>query len=357
MANQSVEAKPATANPVLSDMPLVTVIMPVYNEERFIARSLDQVLSQDYSDIEVIVADGMSTDRTREIVKDYATRFPNVRLVDNPKRFRASGLNVAILDSKGEVIVCVDGHCEVANDFVRQDVELLQEHPEAWSVGGPTGHEGQTWFGKAVAMAMQHRAGVGSATHRFPHFEGYTDGVQFPAYRRWLFDRVGLFDEIMVRTEDDELSFRIMQAGGKNYVSPRVRYKYYVRDSFSKLFQQYSQYAFWRIPVFRKHRRPTTVRQMVPLLFFVTMFALLIVGAMLRQPVVALALPALYVLILLAVGISTIPRVGFKVACLVPFAIATLHVAYAWGMGYGFFAALFMPRAFDPQGGMSQQKR
>lgn len=357
VANQSIESKPASADPVLGETPLVSVTMVVYNEERFIARSLDQVLSQDYPNIEVIVIDGRSTDRTREIVQEYEARHANVHLVDNPKRFCATGMNLGILASKGEVITRVDGHCEVDKDFVRQGVELLQEHPEAWCVGGPTRHEGRNLVGKAVAMAMQHPAAVGGATHRFPNFEGYSDGVQFPAFRRWIFDRVGLFDEAMVRTEDDELSFRITQAGGKTYLSPRVRYKYYVRDTFGKLFQQYSQYAFWRIPVFRKHRRPTSVRQMVPLLFFTLMLALLVVGTVLRQPIVALALPALYLTALLAIGVTMIPRVGFKVACLVPLAILTIQVAYAWGMAYGLFSALFFPRAFDPEGGMSQQRR
>jgi succinoglycan biosynthesis protein ExoA len=339
--------------------PMVTVAMPVLNEEAFIARSLDQVLSQDYpSDrVEVIVADGMSSDRTREIVLEYGKRYPQVKLVDNPARFRANGLNVVIQDCEGEIVVCVDGHCEVASDFVRQGVELLDEHPEAWCVGGPTNHVGRTAFSKAVAIAMSHRLGVGTATHRFPNFEGYADGVQFPAYRKWLFEKVGLFDEVMVRTEDDELSFRIAKAGGKTYVSPRVKYQYYVRDSIRKLYQQYVQYAFWRIPVFKKHGRPTTVRQIVPTLFFLTMLILLVVGLALKQPLVAFALPAIYLTALVLVGLSMIPRAGLKVACLVPVAIATMHVAYAWGMAYGLFAWVFFPKAFDPSGGMSQQKR
>ncbi len=116
------------------------------------------------------------------------------------------------------------------------------------------------------------------ATHRFPNYEGYVEGAHFPTFRKWIFDRIGKFDENLVRTEDDEFNYRITQAGGKIYVSPRVRYVYYVRDRLGKLFRQYFQYSFWRIPVIRKHKKPTTLRQIVPPLFFLAMFVLAAVG-------------------------------------------------------------------------------
>ena len=215
-------------------------------------------------------------------------------MVDNPKRIVASGLNVAIERAQGELIMRIDGHGEVATDFVSQVVRLMDEHPEAWSGGGPIVHAGTNRFGEAVAVAMSHPLGVGLATHRFPNYEGYVEGAHFPTFRKWIFDRIGKFDEQLVRTEDDEFNYRIAQAGGKIYVSPRVRYVYYVRDALGKLFRQYFQYSFWRIPVVRKHKKPTTLRQIVPPLFFLAMFVLAVVGAWLRQPLVALALPAIY---------------------------------------------------------------
>jgi glycosyltransferase involved in cell wall biosynthesis len=355
IASERASAATATAG----SLPLVSLVMPIYNEGRFIAKSLDQVLAQEYpaDRLEVIVADGMSTDETRQIVGDYERNHPQIKLVDNPARFRAAGLNVAIANSTGDVVICIDGHGETAPDFVRQNVTLFEEHPEAWSVGGPYRPSGHTTFGKAVAIAMSHPCGVGLTSHRFPEFEGYVEGAPFAAFRRWVFDRVGWFDEQLVRTEDDEFNYRIAQAGGKIFISPRVRYDYYVRDSVRKLFQQYIQYSFWRIPVVQKHKRPTTIRQVVPPLFFLTMIVLAIVGAVLRQPIVALALPIVYVATLALVGISTIPKAGVKVACFVPVAMATMHVAYALGIAYGLFAAVFQPRAWEPSGSMSQQKR
>ncbi len=339
--------------------PMVSVIMPVRNEEGFIARALDQILGQDYplDRLEIVVADGMSDDRTRTIVADYARRFPQVRLVDNPTRITPTGLNHALAAARADIITRIDGHCEVAPDFIKQNVRLLEEHPEAWVVGGPIVHAGTTSFGRAVAIAMAHPAGVGMATHRFPDFEGYVEGVQFPTFRRLVFDRVGTFDERLVRNQDDELNFRIAQAGGKCYVSPRVRYVYYVRGRIGQLFRQYFQYAFWRIPVIRKHKRPTTPRQVVPLLFFLTMIALALVGWWFGQPLVALALPALYAAALLAVGIRCTPSAGLKVGALVPLAIATMHVAYAAGLGYGLIAGVFNRRSWSAEGAMAQLTR
>ena len=333
--------------------------MVVRNEGPFIARALEQVLAQDYprDRMEIIVADGLSDDETRDILAEYQARFPFIQVVDNPGRIVASGMNVAIERARGEFIIRIDGHGQVATDFCSQVVQLMDEHPEAWSGGGPIVHAGTNRFGEAVAVAMSHPFGVGLATHRFADYEGYVEGAHFPTFRKWIFDRIGNFDEGLVRTEDDEFNYRIAQAGGKVFVSPRVRYVYYVRDGLGKLFRQYFQYSFWRIPVIRKHKKPTTLRQVVPPLFFLTMLVLAAVGTWLGQPIVALALPVAYLAALVAIGVSVIPRKGLAVASLVPLALATIHFAYALGIAYGAWAALFHPRAWDQSGNMSKINR
>lgn len=338
---------------------MVSVVMPVRNEAGFIDQMVGSLLKQDYpaDRMEIIIADGKSDDGTREILNRLAAQHPRVIVIDNPGRIVSTGLNAAIARAQGEVIIRIDGHAEIAADFVRQDVALLDEHPEAWVVGGPIVHAGRNTFAKAVAIAMSHPLGVGLATHRFPDYEGYVEGAQFPALRSWVFSRVGNFDEHLVRNQDDEMNYRITQAGGKSYVSPRVKYVYYVRDSARKLFRQYMQYSFWRIPVMRKHKKPTTPRQLVPLVFFIAVLALLVLGIVLRQPLVALALPALYLGTLAALGTALIPKAGLKVACLVPVAIAIMHFAYAVGMAYGLFSAVFRPNTWDHAGSMAQLSR
>ncbi len=344
---------------IAGNLPFVTVAMVVRNEGPFIARALERVLAQDYprDRMEIIVADGFSNDNTREVLADYQARYPFIQVVDNPGRIVASGLNVAIDRARGELLVRIDGHGQVAPDFVSQVVRLMEEHPEAWCGGGPIVHAGTNRFGEAVAVAMSHPLGVGLATHRFEDYEGYAEGAHFPTFRKWIFERIGKFDEGLVRTEDDEFNYRIAQAGGKVFISPRVRYVYYVRDKLGKLFRQYFQYSFWRIPVIRKHKKPTTLRQVVPPLFFLAMFVLVGVGLWLRQPWIALALPAVYLAALTVVAISVIPRKGLLVAALVPLAVATMHFAYALGIAYGAWAALFYPRAWDQSGRMSALNR
>jgi succinoglycan biosynthesis protein ExoA len=340
-------------------LPLVTVIMPIRNEVAFIAHLLDAILAQDYpaSRMEVIVVDGMSTDGTREIVHRYQAEHPSLRLIDNPLQIVPTGLNTGLAHARGEVIIRVDGHCDLSRDFVRANIAILTEHTEAWSVGGPIVHVAKSLFGKAVATAMSHPLGVGNASHRFANYEGYGEGAVFPAVRRWVFERVGEFDERLVRNQDDEFNYRITQAGGKIYISPRIRSTYFVRERIELLYRQYFQYAFWRIPVVRKHRRPTTLRQLAPLLFYLAMISSLLLGLWLKQPLLAVALPLVYGTILLGSGLALVPRVGFAVACLVPVAMATMHAGYAAGSTYGLWAAVFQPGAWNYEGPMATLSR
>jgi glycosyltransferase involved in cell wall biosynthesis len=326
------------------------MIVPVRNEAAFIGRIIGSLLAQDYprDRFEVIVADGESTDGTAKALADIAAADPVLTVIDNPGRIVSSGLNAAIAIARGDVIIRVDGHAVVAPDFVRQNVALLAEHPEAWSVGGPIRHVGTSPFGAAVAVAMSHPLGVGDARHRFPHYEGYVEGTLFPAFRRGVFDLVGLFDVRLVRNQDDEFNYRIARAGGKVYVSPRVRSSYFVRERVGQLFRQYFQYGYWRIPVIRKHGRPTTVRQIVPTAFYAVCAILAGAGLWVGQPGLAVALPGTYLAALLVSSIGSVRTHGPRVAMRVPAAIATIHAGYALGVAYGCVAALIRT---DPWGG------
>jgi succinoglycan biosynthesis protein ExoA len=340
-------------------LPLVSVLMPVRNEARFIGPSVEAVVAQDYpSDrVEIIVADGMSTDGTREVLARIEAAQPRVHMIDNRDRIVSTGLNRALAMARGEVVVRIDGHSIVAPDFIRQNVELLAEHPEAWSVGGPIRHTAATDFGKAVAVAMSHPVGIGNAFHHYVDYEGYSDSTAFPAVRRWVFDKIGNFDVRLVRNQDDEFNYRITRAGGKIFVSPRVRYTYFVRERARQLFKQYFQYGFWRIPVIQKHRRPTTLRQIAPPLFYATCALLAALSAWLREPWIGGALPAAYTTALVAGAVSALPDKGLRVAMRVPVAIATIHAGYAFGLGYGLWARCFRPTAWDIHGQLATISR
>jgi glycosyltransferase involved in cell wall biosynthesis len=339
--------------------PFVTVVIPVRNEAGFIADLLGAVFSQDYPEdrLEVIVADGMSTDGTRDILAAQQAEHPSLIVVDNPGRIVSTGLNIAVARSRGDIIIRIDGHAVIAHDFVRENVALLAAHPEAWSVGGPIRHAATTTLGKAVSVAMSHPLGVGNALHRYPDFEGYVEGAQFPAIRRWVFDRIGMFDERLVRNQDDEFNYRIRRAGGKVYVSPRVRYSYFVRERIGQLFKQYFQYGFWRIPVIQKHRRPTTMRQMAPTLFYAACALLALAALWWRVPLLAVVLPASYATALALAGAGMVPKHGLRVSACVPVAIATMHAGYAWGLAYGMWARLFHADAWNTEGKMAAISR
>jgi glycosyltransferase involved in cell wall biosynthesis len=347
-------------DPNRGDTPCVSIIVPVRNEAEFIERLIEALFSQNYplGQLEVIVAEGMSTDGTREILTGRCQReYPRLIVVDNPERIVPTGLNRAIEIARGDVIIRIDGHALIAPDFIRQNVELLAEHPEAWSVGGPIRHAARTTFGKAVAAAMSHPLGVGNALHRYPDYEGYAEGAQFPAFRRSVFDRVGLFDERLVRNQDDEFNYRIRGAGGRIYVSPRVRYSYFVRERVRELFKQYFQYGFWRIPVIEKHRRPTTWRHVAPFLFYGACLVLAVVALWRREPGLALILPLVYGCAITFAGALRVRRDGLRVAARIPLAIATIHAAYAMGTAYGAAAKLLRLQAWNVEGRMATLSR
>src|SRR5262249_30028655 len=111
--------------------------------------------------------------------------------------------------------------------------------------------------------------------HRFPDYEGYAEGACFPVFRREVFDKIGLYDEDLVRNQDDDLNYRLAVAGGKVFISPRAWCSYYVRDAPVPFFRQYFEYGYWRVAVLRKHHSPASIRQLIPIAFFVVMLALL----------------------------------------------------------------------------------
>src|SRR5262245_34169273 len=199
-----------------SDLPLVTVIMPVRQEAGFIARSLGAVLAQEYpvERLEVLVADGGSTDGTREIVQAHQARHPNLRLVDNPGQIVPTGLNAALRHARGEVIVRVDGHTEIAPDYVLECVSALRRMG-ADNVGGRMNAIGEGPFGEAVALATSSPFGIGNARFHYSDREEWVDTVYMGAWPREVFARIGLFDEELVRDQDEEFNYRLLGLGGR----------------------------------------------------------------------------------------------------------------------------------------------
>lgn len=251
-------------------MPFVSVILPIRNEAAFIERGLASVLRQTYPNdrMEVIVADGMSTDDSRERIIGLAAKSEvPISIVDNIKKIAPTGLNRAIEEAIGEVIIRVDGHCEIEPDYIANCVELLQSG-RAEGVGGPIETVGETPRAAAISMAMSSKFGVGGSAFRtVKDREMFTDTVAFPGYTRKIIDQAGAFNEELIRNQDDEYNFRIRKLGGRILLSPLIRSRYYSRSTFASLWKQYFQYGYWKVRVLQMHPKQMSLRQFVPFIF------------------------------------------------------------------------------------------
>jgi glycosyltransferase involved in cell wall biosynthesis len=246
-------------------LPVVTVAMPCLDEARYIGACLQNVLEQDYPPdlLEVVVADGGSRDGTRETVARVAAGDRRVLLVDNPGRVQAAGMNEALRRARGDVIVRMDVHCAYARDYVRKCVEVL-ERTGADNVGGAQRARAETAFQRALCAALDSPLGVGGASYRSALKEGLVDTVFLGAFRRRVFEEVGLYDPGAVTNEDAELNQRILAAGGRIYLSREIVVHYYPRDSFRALARQYFRYGRGRARTLLKHRALPSLRPVVP---------------------------------------------------------------------------------------------
>ena len=260
----------------------VSVIIPCREEEKYIVNCLDSILAQDYppESFEILLADGMSTDRTREILMDYARRFPQIRWFENPGKFPPMGLNRLIRLSKGTVIVRMDAHANYPKDYISKCVFYLQER-NVDNVGGVwnTLPASSSPSARAIALVMSNGFGVGNAYFRIRTVKEprLVDTVPFGCLRRDVFDKIGFFDEEMYPNEDDEFNFRLIMNGGKVLLVPEIVSNYYARESLDKLWRMYYQYGYLKPLGVMKIGRVMTWRQLVPALF---VSSLVIAGAL-----------------------------------------------------------------------------
>ncbi len=321
--------------------PSVSIVMTVVNEERHLADAIDRLLEQDYpGPLDIVVAVGPSRDRTLEVAQDAAARNEHVIVVDNPSGRTPSGLNAAIAASTGEVVVRIDGHAMVPRDYVRTGVEVLDE-TGADNVGGIMGAEGTNDFEDAVARAMTSKFGVGGASFHVGGEAGPALTVYLGCFRRSALERVGGYDESMVRAQDWEMNLRIRETGGIVWFTPSMRVTYRPRHTLSALARQYHDYGRWRREVARRHPETLSVRYLAaPAAVSAIGVGLVLaaVGAAARQPALlalGLAPPVGYAVANLAAsGLSarTSPALSAAAAVRLPAVYATMHGA--WGLGF-----------------------
>lgn len=331
------------------ESPSVSIILPIRNEARYMQRCLDAVAVQDYprDKIQVLVVDGMSDDGTRDIVRQSLERWNNQSLeltigqmIDNPERIVPTALNRGIRAARGDIIIRVDGHAVIATDYVRRCVEVLKK-VNADCVGGPIRTIGETAVAKAIAIAQSSPFGVGNAAFRYAENGRYVDTLAFGAYPREVFQRIGLFDEGLVRNQDDEFNFRLIRSGGRIWLDPAIRSAYYSRASLPSLAKQYFEYGSWKVPVIRKHGRPASWRHLVPAIFLIALAASAATSLATGSAVWFLVVAVPYFVLSCGVTLQSAARKGWRYAPLLPLMFLTMHLAYGAGFVCGLARFIF----------------
>ncbi|MDD5195392.1 MAG: glycosyltransferase family 2 protein [Candidatus Omnitrophica bacterium] len=322
----------------LSSFPLISIIMPIYNEANYIRKSLEAILNQDYPHerIEVIIVDGVSEDGTRETVLEIRNQNPKteIALFDNQRRIVPVALNIGINNSKGDIIVRIDGHCEITSDYISQCVETLQR-TGADCVGGHQRPVAKQLIQEAVALAVTSPFGTGNARFRHQNNSGWVDTVYMGAYRREVFDRIGMFDEELVRNQDDEFNFRLVQAGGKIWLDQNIRSMYYSRSNLKSLWRQYFQYGFWKLRVMQKRKAIASCRHLAPVLFVLGIAGSMAGFLITRNLWIALVIVGPYIIANMCAAIISARRRPIMIFIL-PIIFFIIHFSY----GLGFLSGL-----------------
>lgn len=308
--------------------PGVSVVLPILNEERFLADAITAILAQEYSgELEVILALGPSKDRTNEIAQALVEKDSRIVLVPNPTGRTAAGLNAAIAASHFEVICRIDGHAEISKTYIADAVEIMSSS-KAVNVGGVMAAVGQTGFENAVARAMRSPIGVGGARFHIGGTAGPADTVYLGVFKKSAIVDAGGYDSRFIRAQDWELNFRLREAGGTIWFDPRLAVIYRPRPNLKALAKQYFEYGRWRRAVTRHHKGTINYRYLAPPVATIVIATSLIAGALLHPLflIPALTYASAILLSSLIMGKSWVERL-----CL-PAVLATMHIS--WGIGF-----------------------
>ncbi|MFJ1758461.1 glycosyltransferase [Kitasatospora sp. NPDC088134] len=312
------------------ELPAVSVIMPVLNEERHLRTAVHHILGQEYGgELEVVIALGPSTDRTDAIAAELVAEDPRVRTVPNPTGRTPAGLNAAIRAGRHPVVVRVDGHGLLTPGYIATAVRLLDEM-DAANVGGIMHAEGETEWERAVAAAMTSKIGVGNAAFHTGGLAGPADTVYLGVFRREVLERQGGYNEEFVRAQDWELNYRIRQEGGLIWFTPQLKVTYRPRPSVRALAKQYKDYGRWRRVVTRYHRGSVNLRYLAPPAALLGVVAGAVLGAAVHPAF--LVLPGGYAAAIVGGGLWEGRGLSGKARAQLPLALATMHLS--WGFGF-----------------------
>jgi succinoglycan biosynthesis protein ExoA len=316
----------------------VSVLIPCRNEVQYIERCINNVYSfyQPPGGFEVIVIDGMSTDGTREILSRLKSQFPDLIVIDNPGKIVPRAMNLGIQYAKGEYIVRADARCYHPKSYLCDLIEL-SKRTGADNVGGVLVPElGNGYTQNAIALAYKSRVAMGGALRDRGDFIGETDTVYGGCFKRKHLLEVGMYDEEMVRNQDDELSFRLRERGGKIIQDGRIKIQYYPRNSFWHLFKQFMQYGYWKVSVIKKHPQQASLRHFLPAVLVLSFVALSMLAPLTAHGFLGFGIyTGMYFLAIGSVSFKSACKLNLKLLAGVVFAIFLIHISFGIGFIIG----------------------
>lgn len=326
---------------------LVSVIIPCWNEEKYISQCLDSIIANDYpkEKLEVLVVDGISQDKTREVVKSYAQKYNFIKLVDNLKRFKPYAFNLGIQKADGEIIMIVGAHASIEKDYISQCVKYLNEY-QADNVGGVmvTVPRENTLLAQSIALALSSPFGVGNARFRIGSKKPIlVDTVFGGCFRKELFRKIGFFNEELIHSQDLEFNLRLKKHGGKILLVPEIKSYYYALSDFKSYCRHNFRNGLWAVyPLKFVQHIPVSVRHLVPLVFVSSLITSGILGLFSPAFLWLLGLiSSLYLMTSLYYSAKiALAQKNLRLVLVMPFIFSTLHLVYGFGSLVGFFKVL-----------------
>ena len=323
------------------EKPFISVVIPVYNEEKYLDVCIQTLLQQDYPREQMVwfFVDGMSTDRTREILAAYREEYPElIQVLDNPNKTVPYAMNIGIRAAKGPYLIRLDAHAEYAADYFSRCVEVLEE-TGADNVGGAMETKARTAIGRTIAKMLSSKFGVGDSQFRTGGQDGYVDTVPFGAFRREVFQKVGLYDERLTRNQDSELNYRIIKNGGKIYLSQKIKLAYYCRDSVKGIARMARLNGKWNIITNKLCPGSMRLRHFIPFLFVLSLIGLPLAGLLWQGFWWLLGLElAAYFLLDMLFSARSAENIKEFLQLLGLFPL--FHICYGWGSVLGLTAVI-----------------
>jgi glycosyltransferase involved in cell wall biosynthesis len=333
----------------------IAVTIPCRNEEKYIIPCVQSVLNSKTSglEIEVLVCDGKSTDSTLSLLDKHYALDPRVKILINESQFTPQALNLGIKNTHADFIMILGAHSIISDDYLQKCVAAFALDPTIGCTGGLLVNQHEDLLAANVSFCMSSTFGVGSAHFRTGASSGYVDTVAFGIYRKEVFGKVGLFDEDLVRNQDDEFNYRVVQKGYKIYLLIDTTIQYFVRSSFSKLWNQYLQYGYWKVYVNTKHKTVTSIRQLIPFFWVCYLISTLLVLLLIpMMPLKILSLLPLFSYLLIAFYFSTKKIHALKDMIQRMIIYLILHTSYGWGYLKGIFHFVLLNKKPSNKAGM-----